>query len=440
MIRADKVGALRTPPDPFVLRLVTVVQAQRQRAGGRMGRWGERGKGWVALGGGGGDSPRSLSRFILLRNWSAVDALSQWHEGTGMAENTAPSKAVAVDLFCGAGGLSYGMQKAGIKIDAGIDVDPACRYPYESNVGATFLERDVTKVTPDFVASLFSSPAVRVIAGCAPCQPYSTYAAKRSSEDDEWKLLPKFAEIVSNVLPEVVTMENVPRLQDRSIFKDFLTALDEAGYGCSYGCSYGVVRCADYGVPQTRQRLVLLASRLGRIDLEAATHNEDEYVTVGDAIRNLESIEAGATSDSDPLHRASGLSETNLRRIQNSEPGGTWRDWDADLRAACHIRTSGETYPGVYGRMDWDRLAPTITTQFNGYGNGRFGHPAQDRAVSLREGAILQTFPADYAFVPEGADAPIAPLARLIGNAVPVKLGEAIGRSIVSHIEQHSDS
>ena len=365
-----------------------------------------------------------------------MDALSQWHEGTGMAENTAPSKAVAVDLFCGAGGLSYGMQKAGIKIDAGIDVDPACRYPYESNVGATFLERDITKVTPDFVASLFSSPAVRIIAGCAPCQPYSTYAAKRSSEDDKWKLLPKFAELVSNVLPEVVTMENVPRLQDRSIFKDFLTALDEAGYGCSYG----LVRCADYGVPQTRQRLVLLASRLGPIGLEPATHTEGQYVTVEDAIGDLEDLEAGASSESDPLHKASGLSDRNLERIQSSKPGGTWRDWDTELRAACHIRSSGETYPGVYGRMRWDEPAPTITTQFNGYGNGRFGHPEQDRAISLREGAVLQTFPADYRFVPKGNGPPIAPLARLIGNAVPVKLAEAIGRSIVKHIERHCDS
>ena len=353
-----------------------------------------------------------------------------------MTASAASGNTVAIDLFCGAGGLSYGLQQAGIEIDAGIDIDPACQYPYETNVGAKFVQEDITKVTPSFVESLFSAPSVRIIAGCAPCQPFSSYVGKRSSEDAKWELLPKFGEIVSHVLPAVVTMENVPRLEKRSIFADFVTALEKAGYNVSHS----VVHCEDYGVPQTRQRLVLLASRLGPIGLESATHNEGEYVTVEAAIGDLKAIGAGASSESDPMHKASGLSATNLRRIQKSKPGGTWRDWDAKLRAACHVRSSGKTYPGVYGRMRWDKPAPTITTQFNGYGNGRFGHPEQDRAVSLREGAILQTFPADYAFVPEGAAAPIAPLARLIGNAVPVKLAEVIGRSIVNHIERHCDN
>ena len=158
-------------------------------------------------------------------------------------------------------------------------------------------------------------------------------------------------------------------------------------------------------------------------------------MTVRDAIQGLDGIEAGGASDSDPMHKSSKLSQMNLDRIRNSTPGGTWRDWDDSLRAACHSRESGRTYPSVYGRMEWDRPAPTITTQFHGFGNGRFGHPAQDRAISLREGALLQTFPKDYSFVPDGDPVCIASVARLIGNAVPVSLGEGIGRSIVAHLQ-----
>lgn len=136
----------------------------------------------------------------------------------------------------------------------------------------------------------------------------------------------------------------------------------------------------------------------------------------------------------DPLHQTATLSPTNLLRIRASKPGGTWRDWDPELVATCHRKRSGKTYPSVYGRMSWDEPAPTVTTQFFGFGNGRFGHPEQDRAISLREGAILQSFPKNYRFVKPGEPIHFSILGRLIGNAVPVKLGEAIGRSLVAHV------
>ena len=343
---------------------------------------------------------------------------------------------VAVDLFCGAGGLSYGMQQAGITITGGIDIDPACRYPFEANVEAKFYEHDITELSPGFVASLFPVGHARVLAGCAPCQPFSTYTNGSSVRKRQWQPLDKFGEIVSELQPEVVTMENVPRLTRYSVFEDFLSVLRRAGYRYSHW----VVRCTSYGVPQTRGRLVLLASRLSDIELVPPTRAEGEFPTVRDAIQHLNEIKAGETPTLDSLHKSSGLSERNLERIRNSRPGGTWRDWDDRLRAACHARDSGRTYPSVYGRMQWDQPAPTITTQFHGYGNGRFGHPDQDRAISLREGALLQTFPEDYSFVAEGQAVHIAPIARLIGNAVPVRLGEAIGRSIVAHLEDVNGS
>ena len=340
-------------------------------------------------------------------------------------------KPVALDLFCGAGGLSYGMKQAGVDVLAGVDVDPACRYPFKANVKADFYQKDVAELSIGFVRSLLGTKAPRVLAGCAPCQPFSSYTNPVAIQEHDWQLLSKFGEMVTELLPEIVTMENVPRLERYSVFDSFLDTLDDGGY--SY--NYKVVRCASYGVPQTRRRLVLLASRLGNINLIGPTHSKGEFQTVRRAIQHLDGIAAGTESVSDPIHKSSGLSEKNLKRIRSSKPGGTWRDWDSGLQAACHLRKSGRTYPSVYGRMQWDELAPTLTTQFHGYGNGRFGHPTQDRAISLREGAILQTFPENYSFVPRDEAVHIATVARLIGNAVPVLLGEAIGRSIVTHLE-----
>lgn len=294
-----------------------------------------------------------------------------------MVAATELSRPATVDLFCGAGGLSYGMKEAGMNIVAGIDVDPACRHPFETNVEAPFHERDLTDVSASFVASLFPEKGARVLAGCAPCQPFSTYTQGQDTENEQWSLVDKFGELAAELQTDVVTMENVPRLTAHPVFEEFLSVLRDA----DYRCTHRVVRCASYGVPQTRSRLVLLASRLGDIDLVAPTHSDGCVATVRDTIGHLESIPAGGVGGSDPLHKASGLSEKNLERIRAAKAGGTWRDWDESLRAPCHNKPTGRTYPGVYGRMEWDRPGPTITTQFHGFGNGRFGHPDQDRAI-----------------------------------------------------------
>ena len=157
-------------------------------------------------------------------------------------------------------------------------------------------------------------------------------------------------------------------------------------------------------------------------------------LTVRDAIGSLSPIKAGSAHEDDALHTASKLSSLNLERIRASQPGGTWRGWPEYLIAECHRRRTGHTYPGVYGRMAWDVPTPTITTQFFGFGNGRFGHPEQDRAISLREGAILQGFPQKYAFAPDNTRIHFKALGRMIGNAVPVTLGRTIGHSIMRHI------
>jgi DNA (cytosine-5)-methyltransferase 1 len=191
---------------------------------------------------------------------------------------------------------------------------------------------------------------------------------------------------------------------------------------------------ADYGLPQRRRRTVLLASLHGEIKLREPGASRTK--TVQDVLKGLPVLRHGASDKNDPLHAASGLSPLNLERIKASKPGGSWRDWPGHLVAKCHRRTTGKSYPGVYGRIKWSEPAPTLTTQFYGFGSGRFGHPSQARGLSLREGAVLQGFPQTYSFVAEGKPIQFKVLGRLIGNAVPVALGRAIGETIVKHIER----
>ena len=311
-------------------------------------------------------------------------------------------------------------------------MDPACRFPYEANNRASFLELDVRRLAAEDIAGMFEPDTLRLLAGCAPCQPFSTYSRKgRITRDDQkWELVIDFCRIVRDLQPELVTMENVPQLLDHPVFEQLKLALVNYNVWC------GSVECSKYGVPQTRKRFVLLASRLGPISLVPVTHKGAKIRTVRNAIAELPPLSAGGADPGDPLHYASSLSKKNLKRIRASLPGGTWRDWPAYLRAECHTKMTGETYPSVYGRMSWDIPAPTITTQCFGYGNGRFGHPRQDRAISLREAAILQTFPRSYKFVSTGERVRFSTLGRLIGNAVPVRLGEIVGRSLVQHVRR----
>jgi DNA (cytosine-5)-methyltransferase 1 len=270
-----------------------------------------------------------------------------------------------------------------------------------------------------------------VLAGCAPCQPFSTYAQRYEldAKDGKWGLLYEFARLAEGSQPHIITMENVPTVAKHKVFHDFVDVLKRLGYYVWFD----VVDSSRYGVPQMRRRMVLLASKYGDIQIIAPTREKPK--TVKQAIGKLRHLQAGESAPRDKLHVAATLSEKNLKRIKVSKPGGTWRDWPKNLVAECHRIETGRTYPGVYGRMEWDKPAPTMTTQCYGFGNGRFGHPVQNRAISLREAAILQSFPRDYAFIPQDGEVFFKVLGRLIGNAVPVDLGRAIGRSIIKHLK-----
>ncbi len=342
-----------------------------------------------------------------------------------------------IDLFCGSGGLTHGLVLEGFQVIAGIDSDRACKFPYEHNNKAQFINKRIEDVTAEEINGLFPEGRTKILVGCAPCQPFSQYKRKKGASDNKWQLLTSFGNLIDEVQPQIVSMENVPELMTFSggqVYKSFVERLSE-----NYVVTAYTAFCPDYGIPQSRTRLVLFASKFGPIELAPGTHDRSHYKTVRDTINHLPPIAAGEVCAFDALHRASSLSDLNRRRIKQSKPGGTWRDWETSLVANCHQKTSGQSYDSVYGRMAWDRPAPTITTQCNGYGNGRFGHPEQDRAISMREAALLQTFPQSYQFVAPESAWYIETLARLIGNAVPVELARAIGKSINIHLEKAND-
>lgn len=347
-------------------------------------------------------------------------------------------KISTVDLFCGIGGLTHGLQKAGIKVKVGIDLDKSCEFAYESNNKAKFIGKDISDVKGSDLLKFWKNDEIRALVGCAPCQPFSTHSNKVDDESKEkgskWNLLNEFLRLVEETNPSIISMENVPNLSNKGIFKNFVEGLEKLGYNISYKNVY----CPDYGIPQKRRRLVLLGSKFGKISLISPTHPSENYVTVKSAIGKLEKVSAGEKSKKDRLHFTTKLTDINIKRIKSSIPNGTWEDWDEDLRLKCHKKETGKTYKSVYGRMSWDEPSPTITTQFYNYGTGRFGHPEQDRALTIREASLLQTFPLDYKFVKKDSKVILTRIGTHIGNAVPVKLGYVIGKSINQHLKNLS--
>lgn len=337
----------------------------------------------------------------------------------------------AVDLFCGVGGLTCGLQRANIDVVAGIDLDSSCQYSFEHNNNSTFIHKSVDEVSGKEIKKLLRGYDVKILVGCAPCQPFSSHRKNKKDRKShkDWSLLYQFARIVEESNPHIISMENVPELANEQVFLDFVKTLENL----NYHVSHSIVNVADYGVAQSRRRLILLASKKKKIQLIAPTHKQ-QPACVKDIIGNLPQVAAGEVCSTDRLHVSSSLSKTNLKRIKASVPNGTWRDWPKELVLECHKKDTGKTYSSVYGRMAWDGFAPTITTQFTGYGTGRFGHPIQNRALTLREGALLQSFPNGYSFVSDDEEICLKSIARHIGNAVPPRLGEIVGQSIINSL------
>lgn len=342
----------------------------------------------------------------------------------------------AVDFFCGGGGMTRGLLNARINVLFGLDFNPSCQETYEHNNMIPYLCRDITNVTPEELIELYPELADNdelLLVGCAPCQPFSN---QRHSDHDHIavNLLDEFGRMVEAMNPVCVLVENVPGIQHRGheVFERFLQLLNEN----NYNVFYGVINAQDYGVPQKRKRLILIASREFMPEEPPHTHGENllPYRTVRSAIERFPAIAAGEHNDNYFNHVASSLSPLNLQRIMATpHNGGSRLDWPQNLVLNCH--NNGYTgHTDVYGRMKWDDVSPTLTSKCFSLSNGRFGHPEQDRAISLREAAAIQSFDDNYQFFGSCME-----IGKQIGNAVPVLLAQRIGEYILRNHNQNKE-
>ncbi len=343
----------------------------------------------------------------------------------------------AIDFFCGGGGMSCGLKQAGINVIAGVDLDADAQETYEfNNNGAKFIHADVKELESDYFEKVFNvkrNDDSLILVGCSPCQFYSIINTAKEKSQKSKDLLLDFARFVEYYRPGYVLVENVPGIvtNKSSILPCFLEKLKALGY---LNCVYKVIDLSYYGVPQSRKRFSLIATRLSKKDLHLPKADGKRAVLkdfIGER-HGFARIVAGTRDDSAFNHTTAGISEKTLRRLKKtSHNGGSRFDWadDPDLQLKC-FQGKDDAFPDTFGRMCWDKPAPTITTKFTSISNGRFGHPDEDRAISIREGATLQTFPVDYVFKTTN----IATAARLIGNAVPCEYARRLGEMIVKGI------
>lgn len=335
----------------------------------------------------------------------------------------------AIDFFCGGGGMTRGLLNAGIDVQFGLDFNPTCQETYEHNNGIPYICRDISTVTGQELINQFpilNATNDLLLIGCAPCQPFSS---QRHSDHEHISvnLLDEFERIIEELFPAYILVENVPGIENRgvAVFNRFLNKLDWLGYAHNHY----ILNAKNLGVPQNRRRLVLIASRLIQPVFPEPTHGPCllPYVTVFDAIHDLPKLDAGQENLNIPNHKASGLSELNMNRmLATPVNGGGRKDWPEELKLACHTH-GHDGHTDVYGRMHWNQVSPTLTSKCYSISNGRFGHPEQNRAISLREAASLQSFPKDYKFFGS-----IQEIGKQIGNAVPVLLAQCIGECLLA--------
>lgn len=342
------------------------------------------------------------------------------------------AKLTAIDLFSGCGGSALGFQKSGFDIRVAIDVDYWSTETYKRNHQNTVvLTDDIRYVSGEQLLKLacLKKRQLSVLLACPPCQGFSFARSNGSSYDPRNELVFEFVRLAKEMLPKIIAMENVPGLsrgKGKGIFLETVSQLNKIGYKTISG----VLNASDYGVPQNRRRVILLGTRLNRVRLKlpVPTYGEKETkskVTVRDAIKNLPIISWGKKDADDLMHVSANLSDINFKRMKTTpHNGGGWKDWPEDLKLDCHKKSNGG-HGDVYGRMRWDEPSPTLTGGCTAISKGRFGHPEQNRAISLREASRLQSFPDTYIF-----EGPFTNIAKQIGNAVPPLLAQAIAETV----------
>jgi len=334
----------------------------------------------------------------------------------------------AIDLFCGAGGMSLGLEAAGFEILAAVDNwEPAIR-TYGANFDHPLIDQDIGSLSGDELRGHLDSSAgaetIDLVVGGPPCQGFSIQRIGPDL-DARNELVLEFARLVAELQPRYFVMENVRGLVGRRgqpLLRQLIHMLEAA----SYQVEVEHVDAVEFGVPQRRRRVFVLGWRAGQRPLIIARPEVATRTTVWEAIGDLADPPTVATPGADPLHVQSRLSDLNRRRLEFIPPGGGFEDLPEDLRVDCHRAGADKIgHRNVYGRLSPDEPAVTITARFDSFTRGKFAHPYQDRNITLREGARLQTFPDEFEFHGNREQ-----IAALIGNAVPPMLAASIAQSV----------
>lgn len=339
----------------------------------------------------------------------------------------------AVDFFCGGGGMSFGIKKAGIKILAGIDFELQCQATYEANIkDAEFINKDVFKLKEEWLENklnLKKEDNDLVFIGCSPCQYWSIINTDKKKSEKSKSLLVEFKRFVKYFNPGYVVVENVPgvlRKKNESGLNQFIEWLKKN----KYIVHFDIHNTNNYGVPQNRKRFTLIANRVTNVELKPRP-KKGKIPVVKDYIgeeNGFPKINAGHHDETDFKHSVPNITDLTLRRLKKVKKDGGNRlgfSKDSELQLDCFIGRD-KSFQDTFGRLWWDKPSPTITTKFFSVSNGRFVHPEENRALSLREGAVLQSFPKSFKLKGDSMQSN----ARIIGNAVPPEYAKRIGLSI----------
>ena len=349
----------------------------------------------------------------------------------------------AVEIFSGGGGLAVGLREAGFRTVAAVEVEPHAAATFKANHPTVqVFQQDIRTMTGEMILPL-ASGRVDALAACPPCQGFSSLTSKWRRDDQRNALVSEVGRLAAEIRPRAIMMENVPGLAKKGmpLLDELMTTLTDLGYETNWS----VLQVANYGVPQRRRRLVLLAGLGFTIPMPTPTHSRTgddglpKWRTVRETIGDMdepitfpEAKERGGAQAVD-WHVVRQLSPANVERLKRSNPGGNWEDIPEELRVRCH-QDGYKGFPNVYGRMVWDEPSGTITAGCTTLSKGRFGHPEKDRTISLREAALLQTFPLDYRF-----ETPYFERAcEIVGNALPCVFAEAIARRVFDELVTHS--
>ena len=349
----------------------------------------------------------------------------------------------AVDIFSGGGGLTVGLKAAGVSVVSAVELDSHAYATYTANhPEVRAFKQDVKTILGDRLKEHSHENQIDILAGCPPCQGFSSLTRKYKKQDPRNELICEMGRLVSEIRPRAIMMENVPGLAQRGkpLLDQFLQNIEAMGYKTNYG----VLQVADYGVPQFRRRFVLVAGLGFEIKLPSPTHSQNglnglpQWISVQDAIggmpepQELSHIKERGGPQAFNWHVVRTLSPENRARLRHALPGRSWQDIPEKIRPDCH-KGGYKGFSNVYGRMTWSDVSPTITGGCTTLSKGRFGHPERDRTISVREAALLQTFPANYIF-----DTPyMEHVCNIVGNALPCKFAEAIARECVGQLQIH---